>query len=104
MKTYYTLREGIKNIQSRIVITHNDHNYVTIGRRSTKPHVLGRINRSGAILCRAKEAQMIIDQKEEISIWMKNLFGDFFKNLHIVSTNALDIPERQDKRDAYYKH
>ena len=66
--------------------------------------VRGFINRSGKILCRQIEADLIMSKKQEVEEFMTDLFGSDFKGLSVASTNDLDNPAKGDKRSSYFKH
>ena len=44
-----------------------------------KNGVRGFVNRSGVIIASESHASFILNKKEEVSVFMKNIFGDEFK-------------------------
>ena len=102
MENTFIIEKAIPHVRKGTILAKRpgDINRISVCYNGTK----GYINRSGAILCREIEAKKIMCQKEEVTKFMKRLFGKDFKSLYIASSNNLDNPARGDKRHAYFKH
>jgi len=79
MRTLYTIEPAKSGVRKATTLAQStgDINRVSVCYNG----VQGHIHRSGAILCRPREAKKILNHKTEISKLMRWLFGDAFKTL-----------------------
>ena len=95
MRTLYTIEPAKPGVRKATTLAQSsgDINRVSVCYNG----VQGYINRSGAILCRPREAKKILNHKTEISKLMRELFGDAFKTLLSADHQITEAYERENK-------